>query len=69
MKTMDILESMVKEALLRKTELETERKGLEEEVKRLRQNINVIENERQEIKVRLEQLIEKLEVYLLRSEA
>ena len=66
---MDILESMVKEALSRKTELETERKSLEEEVKRLRENIRVIENERLEIKLRLEQMIEKLEVYLLRSEA
>jgi septal ring factor EnvC (AmiA/AmiB activator) len=69
MKTMDILEGMVKEALLRKTELETERKSLEEEVHRLRENIRVIENERQEIKLRLEQIIEKLEVYLVRSEA
>ena len=69
MKTMDILESMVKEALLRKADLETERKSLVEEAERLRENVRAIENERQEIKLRLEQIIEKLEVYLLRSEA
>lgn len=69
MKTMDILESMMKEVLLRKAHLETERKSLAEEVERLRENIKTIENERQEIKLRLEQIIEKLEVYLVRSEA
>jgi len=69
MKTMDILENRVKEALSRKADLETERKSLVEEVERLRENIRAIENEREKIKIRLEQLIEKLEVYLVRSEA
>jgi len=69
MKTMDILESKIKEALLRKAELEAERMNLVEEVTRLRRNIMEIEREKQEIKVKIDQIIEKLELYLIRSEA
>jgi septal ring factor EnvC (AmiA/AmiB activator) len=69
MKTMDILESKIKEALLRKAELEAERMNLVEEVARLRKSIMEIEREKQEIKMRIDQIIEKLELYLLRSEA
>ncbi len=69
MKTMDILENMVKEALSRKADLEIERKSLVEEVEKLRENMRAVESEKEEIKLRLEQLIEKLEVYLVRSEA
>ncbi|HXG31210.1 MAG TPA: hypothetical protein VNK81_06155 [Thermodesulfobacteriota bacterium] len=66
---MDILESKIKEALLRKAELEAERMNLVEEVARLRKSIMEIEREKQEIKMRIDQIIEKLELYLLRSEA
>ena len=59
MKTMDILESKIKEALLRKAELEAERMNLVEEVTRLRRNIMEIEREKQEIKVKIDQIIEK----------
>jgi predicted nucleic acid-binding Zn-ribbon protein len=69
MKSMDILESRIKEALSRTAQLEAERLNLAEEVTKLREDILKIEREKREIKMRLDQIIEKLELYLIRSEA
>ncbi|HEX3036397.1 MAG TPA: hypothetical protein VHT73_14970 [Thermodesulfobacteriota bacterium] len=69
METMDILEIKIKEAISRKAKLEAERRDLMQEVTRLRENIKEIETEKQEIKAKLERIIEKIELYLARSEA
>lgn len=69
METIDILENKIKEALSKKASLEAERKILMEEVAALRENIRRLEAERQEIKSKLDQIIEKIELYLSRSEA
>jgi uncharacterized coiled-coil DUF342 family protein len=69
METIDILENKIKEALSKKASLEAERKILMEEVTALRENIRRLEAERQEIKSKLDQIIEKIELYLSRSEA
>lgn len=66
---MDILEIKIKEAISRKAKLEAERRDLMQEVTRLRENIKEIETEKQEIKAKLERIIEKIELYLARSEA
>lgn len=66
---MDILEIKIKEAISRKAKLEAERRDLMREVTRLRENIKEIEAEKQEIKAKLESIIEKIELYLARSEA
>ncbi len=69
METIDILENKIKEALSKKASLEAERKILMEEVTALRENIRRLEAERQEVKSKLDQIIEKIELYLSRSEA
>ena len=69
METMDILEGKIKEALSRKTKLEVEHKNLMEEVVNLRESVKKLENERDEIKQKLDGVIEKVEIYLSRSEA
>jgi peptidoglycan hydrolase CwlO-like protein len=69
MKTMDILESKIKEVLSREEKLEAERKNLVEEVARLRESIKKLEAEREEVKEKLKRVIEKIELYLSRSEA
>ena len=69
METIDILENKIKEALLKKTSLETERKILLDEVSVLRESVRRLETERQEVKSKLDQIIEKIELYLSRSEA
>lgn len=69
METIDILENKIKEALLKKASLETERKILLDEVTALRESIRKLETERQEVKSKLDQIIEKIELYLSRSEA
>lgn len=69
METIDILENKIKEALSKKASLEAERRVLVEEVTALRESINRLEAERQEIKSKLDQIIEKIELYLSRSEA
>lgn len=69
MKIMDILEMKIKETLLQKTILESEQKSLVEEVARLNENIKRLELERDEARERVEKIIEKIELYLTRSEA
>lgn len=69
METIDILESRIKETLSRKARLEEERRNLVDEVMVLHENIRRLETEKEEIKVKLEAIIEKIELYLTRSEA
>ena len=69
METIDILESRIKEALLRKADLEVERRNLIEEVLSLREAIKKLEIQREEMKSKLDEVIEKIEIYLSRSEA
>ena len=69
METMDILEGKIKEALSRKTKLEVEHKNLMEEVSSLRESVKKLEKERDDIKQKLDRVIEKVEIYLSRSEA
>lgn len=66
---MDILEGKIKEALSRKTKLEVEHKNLMEEVSKLRDSIKKLETERDDMKSKLDSVIEKVEIYLSRSEA
>jgi L-lactate utilization protein LutB len=65
--TIDILESKVRIALARKAKLEAERRELLEELERLRGAIRLLESEKQEVKVRLDQIINKIELYLSRQ--
>lgn len=69
METMDILEGKIKEALSKKTKLEVEHKNLMEEVSKLKDSITKLEKERDDMKSRLDSVIEKVEIYLSRSEA
>lgn len=69
METIDILENKIKEALSKKANLEAERGILMEEVTILRESIRRLEVERREVKSMLDQIIEKIELYLSRSEA
>ncbi|MCI0454270.1 MAG: hypothetical protein L0Y68_04645 [Candidatus Dadabacteria bacterium] len=69
METIDILESRIKETLLRKSGLEEERRSLMDELLVLREDIRRLKTEREEIKAMLEHVIEKIELYLSRSEA
>lgn len=66
METIDILESKVKLALSRKAKLEEERKKLLEELDRLRLSVRSLESEKDEVKGRLNQVIDKIELYLTR---
>lgn len=67
METIDILESKVRIALARKAKLEAERRELLEELERLRSAVRLLENEKQEVKMRLDQIINKIELYLSRQ--
>ncbi len=69
METIDILENKIKETLSKKAILEAERRILMEEVTALGESIRRLEGERQEVKSKLDQIIEKIELYLSRSEA
>ncbi|HLE25256.1 MAG TPA: hypothetical protein VI935_06350 [Thermodesulfobacteriota bacterium] len=69
METIDILESRIQETLSRKARLEEERRNLVDEVMLLHENIRRLETEKEEIKAKLEAVIEKIELYLSRSEA
>lgn len=69
MEIIDILESRIKETLLRKSGLEEERRSLMDELLVLREDIRRLKTEREEIKAMLEHVIEKIELYLSRSEA
>ncbi|MCH7949581.1 MAG: hypothetical protein IH823_05685 [Candidatus Dadabacteria bacterium] len=69
METMDILEGKIKEALSIKTKIEAEHRNLSDEVLKLRESVEKLEKERDGIKHKLEKVIEKVEIYLSRSEA
>ena len=69
METMDILEDKIKETLSRKTKLEAEHRNLSDEVLKLRESIDKLEKERDDMKLKLDKVIEKVEIYLSRSEA
>jgi len=69
METMDILEGKIKEALSIKTKIEAEHRNLSDEVLELRESVEKLEKERDGIKHKLEKVIEKVEIYLSRSEA
>lgn len=69
METMDILEGKIKEALSIKTKIEAEHRNLSDEVLKLRESVEKLEKERDCIKHKLEKVIEKVGIYLSRSEA
>ena len=69
METMDILEDKIREALSRKAKLEAEHKNLSDEVLKLRESVEKLEHERDDMRIRLDKVIEKVEIYLSRSEA
>ncbi|MEE8137024.1 MAG: hypothetical protein V3T52_07640 [Thermodesulfobacteriota bacterium] len=69
METMDILEGKIKEALSIKTKIEAEHRNLSDEVLKLRESVEKLEKEKDGIKHKLEKVIEKVEIYLSRSEA
>ena len=69
METMDILEGKITEALSIKTKIEAEHRNLADEVLKLRESVEKLEKERDGIKHKLEKVIEKVEIYLSRSEA
>jgi len=69
METMDILEDKIKETLSRKTKLEAEHRNLSDEVLKLRESVDKLEKQRDDMKLKLDKVIEKVEIYLSRSEA
>jgi FtsZ-binding cell division protein ZapB len=69
METMDILEGKIKEALSIKTKIEAEHRNLSDEVLKLRESVEKLEKEKDGVKHKLEKVIEKVEIYLSRSEA
>lgn len=69
MKTIDILESKIKEALVMKTKLEEQQQQLKEEIEQLRGSVNQLEIEREKTKQTIDMIIEKVELYIKRAEA
>jgi len=69
MKTIDILESKIKEALVIKTRLEEQHQQLKEEIEKLRGSVNQLEIEREKTKQTIDMIIEKVELYIKRAEA
>ncbi len=69
MKTIDILESKIKEALVIKTRLEEQQQQLKEEIDQLRGSVNQLEIEREKTKQTIDMIIEKVELYIKRAEA
>jgi uncharacterized protein YlxW (UPF0749 family) len=69
MKTIDILESKIKEALVIKTRLEEQQQQLKEEIEKLRGSVNQLEIEREKTKQTIDMIIEKVELYIKRAEA
>ena len=53
----------------RKAKLEAEHKNLYDEILKLRESIEKLEKERDDMKLKLDRVIEKVEIYLSRSEA
>lgn len=69
MKTIDILESKIKEALEIKTRLEEKQQQLMEEIEQLRGSVHQLEIEREKTKQTIDMIIEKVELYIKRAEA
>lgn len=69
MKTIDILESKIKEALEMKTMLEEKQQKLVEEIEQLRGSVNQLEIEKEKTKQTIDMIIEKVELYIKRAEA
>lgn len=69
MKTIDILESKIKEAIVIKTRLEEQQQQLKEEIDQLRGSVNQLEIEREKTKQTIDMIIEKVELYIKRAEA
>ncbi|TDJ03503.1 MAG: hypothetical protein E2O67_07695 [Deltaproteobacteria bacterium] len=69
MKTIDILESKIKEAIVIKTKLEEQQQQLKEEIDQLRGSVNQLEIEREKTKQTIDMIIEKVELYIKRAEA
>ncbi len=67
LRTIDILEDKLKLALSRKSQLEAERQELLGELERLRESVRNLETEKQEVRARLDQIIEKIEIFLGRQ--
>jgi len=66
---MDILESRIREAISREMKLAEEHEKLQEELGELRESINNLERHKQETNTKLDGVIEKVELYLRKSEA
>lgn len=69
MKTIDILESKIKEALVIKTKLEEQQQQLKEEIEQLRGSVSQLEIEKEKTKQTIDMIIEKVELYIRRAEA
>ena len=69
MKTIDVLESKIKEALEVKTKLEQKQQELMEEIEQLRGSVKQLEIEREKTKQTIDMIIEKVELYIKRAEA
>ncbi|HSG30134.1 MAG TPA: hypothetical protein VLB82_01155 [Thermodesulfobacteriota bacterium] len=69
MKTIDVLESKIKEALEVKTKLEEKQQVLMEEIEQLRGSVEQLEIEREKTKQTIDMIIEKVELYIKRAEA
>lgn len=69
MKTIDILESKIKEALVIKTKLEEQQQQLKEEIEQLRGSVSQLEIEKEKTKQTIDMIIEKVELYIKRAEA
>ena len=69
MKTIDVLESRIKEALEVKTKLERQQQELMEEIEELRGSVRQLEMEREKTKQTIDMIIEKVELYIKRAEA
>ncbi len=69
MKTIDILESKIKEAIVIKTKLEEQQQQLKEEIEKLRGSVNQLEIDREKTKQTIDMIIEKVELYIKRAEA
>ncbi len=69
MKTIDILESKIKEALVIKTRLEEQQQQLKEEIEQLRGSVSQLEIEKEKTKQTIDMIIEKVELYIKRAEA
>ncbi len=69
METMDIRKDKSKRALSKKTKIEADHRYHSDEVLKLRESIEKLEKERDDMKLKLDRVIEKVEIYLSRSEA